>query len=112
MTVLLIDNHGLSHYTSYLAYGLSNRMGIDVILYGFSTESYVVTGAARDGKIIFNDVERKLPIGESFLKTVFRPLFFFRILLEAVTKNRYDIVTYSRSSSFVFLVYSFPKTTW
>jgi hypothetical protein len=45
LTVLLIDNDGFSDYTCYLAKGLSKYL--DVILYGFSEESFNVTGASK-----------------------------------------------------------------
>jgi hypothetical protein len=43
-TVMLIDGAGLSHYTCYLARGLS--LYCDVILYGLSYEFYEITGAS------------------------------------------------------------------
>lgn len=88
--VLLIDSPGLSHYTSYLAYGLSKYR--DIILYGFSSEEYYVTGAATQKRIKFHNVREKLPNESSTLNIIIETLFLFFILFKAFTKSGYDIV--------------------
>ena len=89
-TILLIDSPGLSHYTSYLAYGLSKYR--DIILYGFSSEEYYVTGAARQKRIKFYNIREKLPNGNSTLEIIVESLLLFFILFKAFTKTGYDIV--------------------
>jgi glycosyltransferase involved in cell wall biosynthesis len=88
--ILLIDSPGLSHYTSYLAYGLSKYR--DIILYGFSSEEYYVTGAATQKRIKFYNIREKLPNESSTLKIIVEPLLLFFILFKAFTKSGYDIV--------------------
>jgi alpha-maltose-1-phosphate synthase len=88
--ILLIDSPGLSHYTSYLAYGLSKYR--DIILYGFSSEEYYVTGAATQKRIKFYNIREKLPNESSTLKIIVEPLLLFFILFIAFTKSGYDIV--------------------
>lgn len=88
--ILLIDSPGLSHYTSYLAYGISRHR--DVILYGFSSEDYYITGAATQKRIEFYDISKKLPKGNSTLKIIAESLILFFILFKAFTKSGYDIV--------------------
>ena len=88
--ILLIDSPGLSHYTSYLAYGLSKYR--DIILYGFSSEEYYVTGAATQKRIKFHNIREKLPNGNSTLKIIGESLLLFFILFKAFTKTGYDIV--------------------
>lgn len=89
-TILLFDNHGLSHYTAYLAYGLSKYKNI--MLYGFSHEDYVITGAATQNKIKFYNIEDKLPRGHSVLKIIVRSLLLFFILFRAFFNSKFDIV--------------------
>jgi glycosyltransferase involved in cell wall biosynthesis len=89
-TILLIDSPGISHYTSYLAYGLSKYR--DVILYGFSKEEYYVTGAATKKRIKFYNIREKLPNGNSTLMIMLESLLLFFILFKAFTKTGYDIV--------------------
>ena len=62
-SILLIDNSGLSHYTSYLARGLSIHKS--VIFYGFSDEEFHATRAPNEGKIEYHSLENKLPKGTS-----------------------------------------------
>ena len=88
--ILLIDSPGLSHYTSYLAYGLSKYR--DVILYGFSREEYNVTGAATQKRIKFYNIREKLSNESSTSKIILEPLVLFFILFKAFTKSGYDIV--------------------
>ena len=76
-TVFLIDNQGLSHYTSYLALGLSKYH--DVILYGFSNNDFLITGASKEKKIAFCPLEKRLPNGGSVLKVMARSLLLFLI---------------------------------
>ena len=89
-TILLIDSPGLSHYTSYLAYGLSKYR--DIILYGFSSEEYYVTGAATQKRIKFYNIREKLPNGNSTLEIIVESILLFFILFKAFTKTGYDIV--------------------
>jgi len=88
--ILLIDSPGLSHYTSYLAYGLSKYR--DIILYGFSSEEYNVTGAATQKRIKFYNIREKLSNESSTSKIILEPLVLFFILFKAFTKSGYDIV--------------------
>jgi starch synthase len=89
-TVLLIDNQGLSHYTSYLALGLSKYQ--DVVLYGFSNNDFLITGASKEKKIDFYPLEKKLPNGSSVLKIMARSLLLFLIFARELNMRKYDIV--------------------
>ena len=89
-TVLLIDNQGLSHYTSYLALGLSKYQ--EVILYGFSNNDFLITGASKEKKIAFYPLEKKLPNGSSVLKIMSRSLLLFLIFARELNMRKYDIV--------------------
>lgn len=88
--VLLIDSDGLSNYTCYLARGLS--LYCDVILYGFSYQSYNITGASRQKGIKFYYLKKRLPKGYSTLRGIVRVFLLFFILLNAFFRNKYDIV--------------------
>ena len=88
--ILLIDSPGLSHYTSYLAYGLSKYR--DIILYGFSSEEYYVTRAATQKRIKFHNIRENLSNESSTLNIIVESLLLFFILLKVFTKSGYDIV--------------------
>ena len=88
--ILLIDNQGLSHYTSYLALGLSKYH--DVILYGFSSKDFLITGAGKEKKIEFYPLEKKLPGGNSILKIIARSIILFLIFAIELNTREYDIV--------------------
>jgi glycosyltransferase involved in cell wall biosynthesis len=88
--ILLIDSPGLSHYTSYLAYGLSKYR--DIILYGFSSEEYYITGAATQKRIKFQNIRENLSNESSTVNIIVESLLLFFILLKAFTKSGYDIV--------------------
>ena len=88
--VLLIDSDGLSNYTCYLARGLS--LYCDVILYGFSYQSYNITGASRQKGIKFYYLKKRLPKGYSTLRGIVRVFLLFFILLNAFFRTKYDIV--------------------
>jgi len=85
LEILLIDNDDFSDYTSYFARGLSKYA--DVILYLFSRESPNITGAANQKGIKFNYINRRLPKGG-----IIRVLILFFIILDALTRSKYDIV--------------------
>jgi glycosyltransferase involved in cell wall biosynthesis len=89
-TVLLIDNDGFSYYTCYLARGLTKFL--DVVLFSFSEESFVTTGASREKGIKFYDIKKRLPKGSSTARGIIRVFLLFFILLSALTKTKYDIV--------------------
>ena len=90
LKVLLIDNDDFSDYTSYFARGLSKYA--DVILYLFSKESPKVTGAAKEKGIKFNYLNKMLPKGYSSAGGIIRVIILFFILLNALTRTKYDIV--------------------
>jgi alpha-maltose-1-phosphate synthase len=100
-TVLLIDSGGLSHYTSYLAVGLSKYRNI--ILYGYSDELYTLTGAVKEKTIKFYNLGKRLPKGDSLLASAIRPYLLFFPLLKAITTTRYDIVHIQGHSYLFFL---------
>ena len=101
-TVLLIDSHGLSHYTSYLALGLSKFRNI--ILYVYSEEDYnTVVASQQRAAITFNPFQRKVSAkklkSSCRLERLLKPfrkmkydIIHIRVLLEALTKMNYDIV--------------------
>jgi len=89
-SVLLIDSEGLSNYTSYLARGLS--LYCDVTLYGFSYQSYNITGASRQKQIKFYYLKKRLPKGYSALRGLARVFILFFILLNALFRTKYDVV--------------------
>lgn len=88
--VLLIDSDGLSNYTCYLARGLS--FYCDVILYGFSYQSYNITGASRQKRIKFYYLKKRLPKGYSALRGLARVFILFFILLNALFRTKYEVV--------------------
>jgi alpha-maltose-1-phosphate synthase len=90
LSVLLIDSDGLSNYTSYLARGLS--LFCDVTLYGFSLESYDITGASKQKNIKFYYFKKRLPKGYSALGGLVRVFILFFILLNALFRTKYDVV--------------------
>lgn len=99
--VLLIDSGGLSHYTSYLAVGLCKYR--EIILCGYSEELYNLTGAAKQRRIKFYNMEKKLPKGTSLVDSAFRPLLLLFPLLKAITTKKYDIVHIQGHSYLFFL---------
>jgi len=100
-TVLLVDSGGLSHYTSYLALGLSKYKNI--VLYGYSEELFSLTGARREKRIEFHDMSKRIPKGTSLLSSALRPLCLFYPLLKAIVTARYDIVHIQGHSYLFFL---------
>jgi glycosyltransferase involved in cell wall biosynthesis len=89
-TVLLIDNDGFSYYTCYLARGLSKF--VDVILYGFSEESFKTTGASKEKNVKYNDIGQRLPKTPSAANGFITVFLLFFILLELLIREKYDIV--------------------
>jgi alpha-maltose-1-phosphate synthase len=89
-TVLLIDNDGFSNYTCYFARGISKYQ--NVILYGFSEESFHVTGAAMQKGIKFHCIKKRLPKGYSAIKGIIRVFILFFILSSVLIRTKYDIV--------------------
>jgi glycosyltransferase involved in cell wall biosynthesis len=106
-TVLLIDSGGISHYTTYLAVGLSKYR--NVILYGYSEELYSLTGANKEDKIKFHNISKRIPMGSSLLSSAIRPYLLFFPLLKAIISNRYDIVHIQGHSYLFFLFVPFLK---
>jgi glycosyltransferase involved in cell wall biosynthesis len=89
-SVLLIDSDGLSNYTSYLARGLS--LYCNIVLYGFSYQSYNITGASGQKQIKFYYLKKRLPKGYSALRGLARVFILFFILLNALLRTKYDLV--------------------
>jgi starch synthase len=106
-TVLLIDSGGLSHYTCYLATGLAKYRHI--ILYGFSDEQYILTGAVKEKRIKFYNIGKKLPKGTSVLSSIIYPFLLFFPLLKGLTTTKYDIVHIQGQSWLFFLFIPFLK---
>lgn len=90
LKVLLIDSDGFSDYTCYLARGLAKYL--DVILYSFSERSYNITGAAKENRIKFSYIKKRLPKGYSTLRGIIRIILMFFILLHMLIRTKYDIV--------------------
>jgi starch synthase len=88
--VLLIDSDGFTQYTSYLARGLASYR--EIILYGFSKEDQVVTGAAKENRIEFHWIKENLPKESSSLRGIARVFLLFFILSVILTKKNYEIV--------------------
>jgi alpha-maltose-1-phosphate synthase len=88
--VLLFDSDGLSNYTCYLARGISKFR--KVVLYGFSEDSYIVTGASLEKTIKFHYVKKWLPKGYSTLRGITRVFLLFFILFVTLTRTKYNIV--------------------
>ncbi|HET6717256.1 MAG TPA: hypothetical protein VFG90_09000 [Nitrososphaeraceae archaeon] len=88
--ILLIDNYGLSHYTSYLAFGLAKYR--DIILYGISKDDFVLTGASRAKNIEFHGFFNKETRIPRFVRYLVEPLLFFLALFRILTREKYDIV--------------------
>jgi hypothetical protein len=89
-SVLLIDSDGLSNYTCYLARGLS--FYCDVILYGFSYQSYNITGASRQKRIKFCYLKKDCPKEYSAIRGLERVFILFCILSNALFRTKYDLV--------------------
>ena len=90
LKVLVIDNEDFSDYVSYFARGLSKY--VDVILYCLSEDSPNLTGAAKQKGIKINYINKRLAKGSSSVKGIVRVFFLFFILLDALTRTKYDIV--------------------
>lgn len=90
LKVLLIDNDDFSDYTSYFARGLSKYA--DVTLYLFSKESPNVTGAAKEKGIEIIYINKKFPKGYSIAGAIIRVFLLFFILLNVLTRTKYDVV--------------------
>ena len=88
--ILLIDNFGLSHYTSYLARGISRYRR--VIVYGLSRSDFLLTSRGEAENIEFHSLEEKLPKSSSISAIIVKSLFLFFILLIGLNKKKYDIV--------------------
>jgi glycosyltransferase involved in cell wall biosynthesis len=100
--VLVFDNQGLSHYSSYLALGLSKYH--DIVLYGFSYNDYVITGAKKEKKIEYYSLEKILPKGSSVLKIIVRSLFLFLVLFKELNIRNYEIVHIQERLPMFFLL--------
>lgn len=105
--VLLIDSGGLSHYTCYLAVGLAKYR--EIILYGFSDEQYNLTGAAKEKRIKFCNIGKKLPKGTSVISSIIYPFLLFIPLLKGLTTTKYDIVHIQGQSWLFFLFIPYLK---
>lgn len=105
--ILMIDSGGLSHYTSYLAVGLSKYR--NVILYGLSVEQYRITGASVLKRIKFYDMGKKLPKGSSLISNAIRPLMLFLPLMKGLLTTEYSIVHIQGQSYLFFLFIPFLK---
>jgi glycosyltransferase involved in cell wall biosynthesis len=88
-TILLMDNRGLSHYTSYLSKGLANYH--KVILCGFSEEEYTITGAKENG-VLYYKIEGKMQSRGSMISNALKPLLLLFPLFKAFSTMHYDIV--------------------
>jgi alpha-maltose-1-phosphate synthase len=88
--VLLFDSDGLSNYTCYLARGISKFR--QVVLYSFSENSHIITGASLEKNVKFQYIKKWLPKGYSTFKGIIRVILLFFILLITLTRNQYDIV--------------------
>jgi hypothetical protein len=88
--ILLIDNHGLSHYTSYLALGLAKYR--DIILYGISKDEFALTGASQAKTIEFHGFLNKETRIPKIMWYLFEPLLFFLALFGILSEKKYDIV--------------------
>jgi glycosyltransferase involved in cell wall biosynthesis len=105
--VLLFDNDDFSDYTSYLARGLSKYT--DVILYCFSEQSPIVTGAAKQKGIEFVYVNKRVPKGYSSVRGIIRVFVLFFIILDALMRTRYDIIHFQDYLPAFFLFIPFLK---
>jgi glycosyltransferase involved in cell wall biosynthesis len=107
LTVLLIDNDGFSDYTCCLAKGLSKYL--DVILYGFSKESFNVTGASKVKGIKFYNIKERLPKGSSPISGIIRIFLLFFTLLTLLMRTKYDVVHVQDYLQTFFLFIPFLK---
>lgn len=108
-TVLLIDADGLSHYTAYLAYGLSKYRKI--ILCGLSYENYIITGASMENNIEFHNLGERLPQKTSLIsKLIVYPLSLFVALLKISITTNFDIVHFQGHIPLFFLL--IPLLKW
>jgi glycosyltransferase involved in cell wall biosynthesis len=107
--VLLFDNVGLSHYTSYLARGLAKYR--DINFYGLSKDDFELTGAAKEKAINFHWIGKKLASGQfsPILLLVIRPIILSSILFKALTRTKYGIVHIQGHLPMFFLFIPFLK---
>jgi glycosyltransferase involved in cell wall biosynthesis len=107
--VLLFDNMGLSHYTSYLARGLAKYREIN--FYGLSKDDLELTGAAKEKAIKFHWIGKKLASGQfsPILLLVIRPIILYSILFKALTRTKYGIVHIQGHLPMFFLFIPFLK---
>lgn len=90
-SVVLVDNHGLSFYTSYLARGLSKYKRVHLI--GISYEDYIVTGASKSERVSFLNAGEKLPKSNSILSILMtRQLVWFGVLFSTLSRSKFDII--------------------
>ena len=88
--ILLLDAPGLSHYTSYFAFGLSKHN--NVILHAFSKTELLDIGADTMPRIDFHQIGRSLFTGHSMFSLLTRPVYIFIYLLKILVKSNYDVV--------------------
>jgi hypothetical protein len=88
--ILLIDNRGLSHYTSYFAFGLAKYR--DLILYGISKDEFVLTRASQAKTIEFHGFLNKETRIPKIVWLLIEPSLFFLALFGTLTEKKYDIV--------------------
>ncbi|WP_148686647.1 glycosyltransferase family 4 protein [Candidatus Nitrosocosmicus hydrocola] len=101
--VLLIDNQGLSHYTSYLAKGLAKSRRI--LLLGLSVEEYRDTQAINEKNITFYDLSAGLPKNTSLYNILLKkPLSLFRSLIRFTLFKNYDLIHFQGHLPLIFLL--------
>lgn len=88
--VLLIDNFGLSHYTSYLARGLAKHFKVKLL--GLSDELFFLTKAKEQPNIEYCSMQSKILKQSNLLSFVIRPIYMFCILSNAIFNNDYRII--------------------
>lgn len=107
--ILLLDSQGISHYTSYLAKGLSESHFVKVYL--FSTREVISTGI---DKIPSIEIKSLNPVvkSKSIMKIlIIKPLYLFLLFGKILLFSRYDIVHIQGHIPTIFLYLPFVRLT-
>ncbi|CAN5837071.1 hypothetical protein BH23THE1_BH23THE1_31390 [soil metagenome] len=106
--ILLIDNQGLSHYTCYLAKGLSKYKNI--MLIGFSEKDCTHTETIPNEKVKISYITQAVKQNSSlFNKIVTRPFNILRFLFRYIVFNNYKIIHIQGHLPLFFLYLPFIK---
>lgn len=100
--LILFDAPGLSHYTSYLACGLSRYY--EVVLYGFSRDKFEIVANGKQENIRFIEIKSNTsPTKTTYLDLIVRPIRVFWLLCRVLVFQNYDLVHFQGHLPMMFL---------